>query len=240
MKSLLSPAVGERLTRIQDHPELYTPNERVAEALGQKSLVMLIGPCAVGKSYLIDQLVTQNPEFRKSRSFTTRPPRPDDTPDTIRYLQWTDESIGTFCDDIEAGEFVNFTFHPKTGEIYGTALQDHPGTYNLMPTLASSVEPLEALPFQQAPIIGLVTTPTQWQQWFNNREFTSSTDRAARIGEGISSLTWLLNQPRASIVANTLDADAATTIQEVVATGVTDRDEETTEQLRGYLESQLR
>lgn len=237
MIDALSHNVRSRLEYIQSHPEDYSPNQTITHELGKKSLVMLIGPCATGKSYVIDQIITSNPDYKKSRSFTTRPPRPDDTPETIRYIDWTDHDIATFCDDIESGNFVNFTFHPKTGEVYGTALQDHPGAYNLMPTLANSVAQLETLPFASAPKIGLVTPPHQWDAWFATREFNNPHDREARIGEGISSLEWLLEHDSASIVTNTQSMRAAHAIQRIVASGLGERDEQTADELLGHLTS---
>ena len=235
MKELLTPTVQERLARIKNNPEIFTPNQFVANELAKKSLVMMIGPCASGKSYLIDQLVIGDRSFRKSRSFTSRPPRSDDTPETIRYIDWTGQGINDFCQTIEQGDFVNFTFHPKTGEIYGTALPDHPGTYNLMPTMATSVAALKTLPFRHTTTVGLATNPEQWQHWFDTRELTSDTDRAARIGEGIISLQWLLEHPGASIVSNTPSIDAVGAIQRIVKTNTVERDEKAAEALLDYL-----
>lgn len=237
MKELLSPATQDRLTRIQTTPELFTPNEFVLSELGKKSLVMVVSPCSGGKGYIIDQTVSRDPSFRKSRSLTTRPPRSDDTPETVRYIGWTDEGINDFCQMIEQGNYVNYVFHPKTGEIYGTALQDHPGEYNLLPTLTGGITRLEALPFRGTTTIGLAPEPDQWQPWFDKREFKDEADRTARIGEGITSLQWLLDRPDVSIVTNMPDLDVVKSIQHIVKTGSVVRDEATAVSLLRRIES---
>lgn len=200
----LDPLYQTALDAIRENEPYYRPNSSVLEALGSKTLTLIIGPFAAGKSYVIDNITTADPDFGKSRSFTTRQPRPDDTPETIRYLPKANDAIGQFCDDITAGNIVNYAFHPKTGEIYGTDLSDHPGKHNLMPTMASGVAPLMALPFERIHPIGLVTTPDYWQQWSETREFTSDTERHGRIAEAITSLIWLLEHAEAAIVPNVL------------------------------------
>lgn len=237
MKELLSPAVQERFAPIHAHPELYTPNLSVVGELGKRSLVMLISPCAGGKGYCIHKIVTKDPRYKQSRSFTSRDGRSDDTPETIRRIDWTDEDITAFCEMIEQGNFVNFIFHPKTDEIYGTTLADHPGEYNLLPTLTKGVKDLEVLPFRHTATIGLATEPDQWQPWFDKREFKNSADRTARIGEGVTSIEWLLEHPEVSIVKNMPGSDATASIRRIVETGLIERDETTAMALLKHIKS---
>lgn len=225
MKISLEPRVQERLAPIQNHPETFTPKESVITELGEKALIMVVSPCGGGKGYAIDLTIALDPRFRKSRSLTSRPPRKDDTPDTIRYIERTNEGIEAFCETIENGDFVNFIFHPETEEIYGTTLIDHPGEFNLMPTLTGSIDYLKSLPFKRTEVIGLTNEPLQWRQWFNAREFRDDADRAARLAEGRTSLQWLLDHPELSIIPNMPDTDVAAAIQHIAITGSLIRDE---------------
>lgn len=191
-----------RLGIIRDISESYQPNESVLRELGHKTLVPIVGPCAVGKSYVIDALVSHHQDWAKVRSFSTRDPRPDDTPDTMVCLPWDERHVKRICNTIEAGEAVQYVFHPKTDDIYGSTVESYPGTYNLLPALSNSVAALERLPFHAVRVAGLVTSPDAWTEWFEQRSFVSSADRRARIAEAALSLEWLLDNTQTAIVTN--------------------------------------
>lgn len=199
--SSISEITQERLGIIRDTQETYIPNENVLRALGQKTVVGMIGPSSCGKSYLIDALVQHAPEFRHVHSFSTRDPRPDDTPQTMSTIPWEEKRIRGVCNLIDAGEAVQFAFHPTTGDIYGTVLGSYPGYYNILPALSNSMTQLQSLPFKEVKAVGVVTSPDYWDEWFYARSFTPE-DANARIAEAARSLIWLLEHTEAAIVNN--------------------------------------
>jgi hypothetical protein len=198
----LSPHVLERLELTRNSQDTYRPNEAVSATLADRELIMLIGPAAVGKSFLIDELTKRHEDFGKVRSFATRSPRPDDTSETMTTIQPTDKSLMQILDDIDRGEVVNYSVHPTTQALYGTYPDSYPSTYNLLPTLASSTTALEAAPFRAHHTIGLVASIGSWDAWFEKRSFASSVERRARLTEAALSLDWVLAQPDVTIVVN--------------------------------------
>ncbi len=236
---MISPETQARLDRIREQQPDYTPNAEVREHLGQKSLVMVVGPCAVGKSYVIDSLVTNDARFGKVRSISTRDPRPDDTADTMQLFARDDEHLGQLANRIEAGEAVNYIVHPTTGDIYGTLDDSYPAEFNLLPTLSNSVRDFRKLPFASTHVVGLVTSPAAWKDWFEHRSFASAKDRDSRIAEAVLSIEWLLGDPTASIVTNMPGYPQVTAdnIARLVDRGATERDEATAKSLLGYIKS---
>ena len=198
----VSEIVQEQLDLVRKLEKTYEPNDDIKRRLAHKVLIPIVGPCAVGKSYVIETLIANYPDFAQVYSLSTRKPRPDDTPATMRNIPWTNRAVQDMCDTIEVGEAVQYVFHPKTDDIYATTLDCYPGTYNLLPALSGSIPGLERLPFQAMPITGLVTTPEAWTEWFDRRVFSSPADRTARIGEAASSLQWLIDNPQVAIIAN--------------------------------------
>jgi hypothetical protein len=200
--SELSPEVFHRLEAARKQQDHYVPNEKIGTTLADKELVMVVGPVAVGKSYLIDHLTKRHKDFGKVRSFATRAPRPDDTPETMQSIEPTDESLTRILDTIDSGDMVNYSVHPTTNALYGTFTDSYPGTYNFLPTLASSVHALEAAPFRAHHTIGLIASIDSWDAWFSRRTFANCDDRHARLTEAALSLDWILAQPDATIVVN--------------------------------------
>lgn len=229
----------ERLANIRDYPEYYEPCRDTLAEIGHKSLLMVVGPCAVGKSYAIDTLTAEDDRFGKVRSISTRDPRPDDTPETMQTIAWNNDEIGELCTLIEQGDFVNYTFHPKTGDLYGTLRDSYPAEINVLPTLTGSVDDLTKLPFRYTCVAGLVTTPEAWQTWFESRTFPTPADRAARIAEAVISLEWLLSHADASIVVNAPGDPhyAAHQLQHITAERSVVRDVETTTALLQHVRS---
>ncbi len=199
---MVSPEVLARLQSVREKQDAYIPNEKVGATLASKELVMIIGPAAVGKSFLIDELTKRHEDFSKVKSFATRPPRPDDTPETMMTIEPSDDSLTKILDRIDSGDVVNYSVHPTTNALYGTFTDSFPSTFNLLPTLASSTTALEAAPFREHHLIGLVASVGSWDTWFEKRMFTDNKDRHARLLEAASSLDWLLTQSDVTLVVN--------------------------------------
>lgn len=192
----------ERLGIIRDTQESYYPNYRVCSEIAKKSLALLVGPSLTGKSTLIDTIAGHNPKFGKVKSFSTRDPRPDDTPETMECIPWEESEIRRICNVIEAGDGVQYVFHPKTGDIYGTILESYPGRYNLLPALSNSVAPLQKLPFKSLQSIGIVVPRDDFAARIEGRQFASPSDLASRLSEGAISLAWMLDSPDVAIFNN--------------------------------------
>lgn len=216
----LSPHILSRLQSVREAQDSYVPNEHVGATLANKELVMIIGPAAVGKSFLIDELTKRHDDFGKVKSFATRPPRPDDTPETMMTIEPSDESLTKILDCIDNRDVVNYSVHPTTHALYGTFTDSYPSTYNLLPTLATSTAALEAAPFRAHHLVGLVATINSWDAWFEKRTFADNNDRRARLLEASVSLDWLLSQPDVDIVVNQKgQIDRAVTDMEEVILG---------------------
>jgi hypothetical protein len=236
----VSEITQTRLGIIRDTQEHYRPDESVLRAIGQKSLIPIVGPTAIGKSFITDKLADMDPHFTKVLSFSTRDPRPDDTPETMSCLPWDERHIKRICNVIERGDAVQYVFHRDTGDIYGTTLESYPGEYNLLPALSDSIARLETLPFRSLHITGLIATPELWTKWFSAREFPSEEDRRNWLSESATSLIWLLEHQAVPIVTN-LNGNAQQTARIIrrltlEPPEILPRDERTTEALLDHIQ----
>lgn len=204
---MLSPEIQARLNHARYNENDYQPNAAIAEAIGNKAIVMVVAPAAVGKTTVMDQVVHLSPDFGRVPVFSTRDARPDDEPGMFRLSPHDDTHVSQLLDKIERRDVVQYAVHPTQGTIYGTEAGDYPAKYNLLATLSSVVKGMRALPFEQTFTIGLITDPDHWQQWFNERFPDAHKDRRKRLNEAEQSLEWLLgddqtlwlyNQPGAS------------------------------------------
>lgn len=190
---MLSPAVRQRLEAARELQSRYQPNDEVCSLLRDKTLVMCVGPTAVGKSFIMNKAVELDDEFQRVSVFTTREPREDDEPGMFQPLMHDDENVWALLDQMERGELVNFAIHPNTGRIYGTTPEDYSGKYNLLATLSGAVTQLRALPFASTHVIGLASR--DWAQWIMRRYSEDSNERKKRLREAVGSLEWLLKAP---------------------------------------------
>ena len=157
--------------------------------LEDKTLVMIVGPVAVGKSWLMNEVVSQNNQFGRVSGFTTRQPRNNDEPGLYRYLSVDQANV-----IISANDCVQYAVHPTTGAIYGTQFIDYPKPFNVLDTLSNVAEQLRNLPFKQSVAISVTTDATAWEQWLLKRYPTASDERTKRLKEAILSIEWSLNQ----------------------------------------------
>ena len=179
---------------------------------------MIVAPSAVGKSTLMNQVAELDSDFTRIGGFTSRPQRANDEPGLYEYIPHTDEGIRSILAQKEAGQLVQYVIHPTTGFIYGSRLHNYPGTYNMKDTLSNVVASLSKLPFHNSHVVGLVTDPQIWHEWFLKRNQHTGDNYQKRVTEAITSLEWLSSQPEASIswVYNHPD-DIATDSKELVA-----------------------
>lgn len=157
-----------------------------AETLHDKTLVMVVGPSAIGKSTLMNEAVRQHADFGYVRSFTTREQRPGET---SHYEFISQEDARALR---ENGQAITYFEHPTTHDAYGTTARSFPARYNLLDTLSGSVGGYRGLPFERTVTVSLTAPPEQWQQWFLSRYPTPSEEARKRLGEAVLSINWSL------------------------------------------------
>ncbi len=159
------------------------------EQLTQKTLVMLVGPTAIGKSTLMNATARLDSEFARVTGFTTREPRQNDEPGQYRYYTQAE-----LQEKIDTDSLVQYAVFPTTGQAYGTELIDYPGVFNLKDTLSNAVEDFKKVPFAQVITISVVANPDDWKQWLQIRYPTASNERKQRLEQAVISLEWSLSQ----------------------------------------------
>jgi len=223
----LSPNTIERLRAARENEHNYRPNADIQREMGSRSLVMVVAPAAMGKTYLMHAIIEADSRFGLSRTVSTRKPREDDDPSMFRLMPHDDENLNYLLDKVEAGSMVQYTTHPSEGTFYGSELQDHPHGHNLLATLSGAVDQLSAVGFGQTTLIGLVAPPTTWQKWFDARYPLGHPKRLGRLDEASKSYHDLLNRPDVSWVINregSID-DAVKDVISVVDGNPHDKDE---------------
>jgi guanylate kinase len=85
-------------------------------------LVVISGPGGVGKGSVVDRILELEPDWRLSRSWTTRPRRPGEPEDAYVF---TDRAA--FERRISDHGFLEWTEFPGTGHLYGTPTLDDDG-----------------------------------------------------------------------------------------------------------------
>jgi energy-coupling factor transporter ATP-binding protein EcfA2 len=191
---MISPATQQRLDQAKLQENSYRPSGAVLETLAAKDFVMVVGPSAMGKSTLMNKVAELDGEFARVKNTTTRPKRDNDEPGLYEYIPHDDTGLRPLLDQMAAGRLVQYAIYPTTGFIYATHPESYPATYNMLDTQSQVVTNLAKLPFHKTHIIGLVTDPMAWQQWFLARNPKASDDYTKRLDEAILSLEWLVGQ----------------------------------------------
>lgn len=158
------------------------------ESLRDKTLVMIVGPSAIGKSTIMTAATQLREDFSYVKAFTTRPWREGDSG---TYMYITKEQAEELH---QTGGAVTYVVFPTTGMIYGTTAESFRTKYNLLDTLANSVEEYRALPFERTVTISLTAAAEDWQKWFTMRYPEPSDDALKRLEEAKLSITWSLAQ----------------------------------------------
>lgn len=182
------------------------------DSLSDKTLVMIVGPTAVGKSSLMNEVVTLDADFARVSGFTTREQRSNDEPGLYRYL--TNAAARQL---IEHGEVVQFAIHPTTGDMYGTQPQDYPRRFNLLDTLSTVVGGMQSLPFKNTVTFSLTTDPSAWRNWLLARYPEPGEDRTKRLREAAQSIEWSLAQTSQHFWLVNRPNDLRTTADELIA-----------------------
>lgn len=177
------------------------------ETLSEKTLVMLVGPSAIGKSTIMNEIIKTDKNFAYTKAFTTRQPRIGE------QTHYTFISRQEATELQEAGQAITYIEHPTTHHIYGTTLESYPKRYNLLDTLSGSVAMYRALPFERTVTAAITAPSEQWQKWFLNRYPETTEEAKKRLDEAELSINWALSDPETYWVINREGA----TLQEAVA-----------------------
>ena len=159
-----------------------------AARLHNKTLVMIVGPTAIGKSTIMKEVVRIDSNFSYARTFTTRERRPGEM---SSYRHISDAQARQIRD---SGQAFTFLEHPTTGLIYGTDCESFSNRYTLLDTLSYSVEQYRALPFMRTVTISITASPEDWRSWLLERFPEPSTERDKRLLEAKQSIEWSLSQ----------------------------------------------
>lgn len=197
---MVSDQTENLIQAIQVAEKTYRPSSTVAKSLRDKTLVMLIGPVAIGKSFIIEHVVARDKEFGPVPVFTTREARPDDAPGLFHIRPHTEDELAKILDEIQHGVLVQYMVHPTTHNVYGTKPEYYSARYNLLPTISTVADTIHR-PFGNGVALFIVTKPETWKAWLDIRYPTRSKERAKRIEEAIASLTWALkNEQKSHII----------------------------------------
>jgi guanylate kinase len=164
--------------------------------LATKTLVMIVGPSAIGKSTIMEEVVRLNPDFSYVRSFTTRKKRPGEK----SHYKFMDRD--TVIDIHQKRQTVTYFEHPTTHDIYGTTVESYPSSYNLLDTLSGAVQGYRDLPFKRTVTISLTAPSDEWQKWFLSRYPESSDEATKRLDEAALSINWSLQDADSYWITN--------------------------------------
>lgn len=199
----------------------YAPNETVVRALADKTIIMLVGPAAIGKSTVMNRVIEMDQRFHRAPSFTTRAPRLNDERGMYHYISTSDDYT-KLEQDIVNSDVVQFSVSPVKDVVYGTYIGDYLKQFNLKDVWYSGVAEFEKLPFKNKAIVGLVASPDKWAAWMEERFQQGDPEALSRLSEAKLCLPWLIeNKDRVKWVQND-DLEAAS--NRIIAIGLNENE----------------
>lgn len=192
---MISPEIQARIDEARENEPYYQPNERLKEILGNISLVSTIGISSAGKTTLgINAEQLQPERIHNVTTTTTRSPKAGEALAAMHFIPHTEQQLSGLLDDIEQGELVQYMFHPKTHQFYGTRIEDYrPDKHNVMPTMTGGVDKLKTLPLDSYRSVVVVPDILAWQRSFLEAPYDAH-ERIKRLKEAESSLAWCLQR----------------------------------------------
>lgn len=174
------------LAQLKDGESSYEPSPVVRQQIGEKSLIALIGPSAVGKSTIAREIIRLGgSDFSEAYSSVTRPRRADDP----EGYQTADEgfTIERATQLIKDKVVTNYSVHPS-GAIYATLPENFPAAYNLLPLLPSSLSAMKKAGFRAVHAIYVTASIEALEAQLADRADDPSF--TVRLDEGVASLKW--------------------------------------------------
>lgn len=203
----MSERIVELENEIEAMAQTYVPSQETAEFLPERSLGLIIGPFATGKSTLIDQAIRSDNRFGRAVSFTTRDPRPQENYDQYDFRPHTIEALEGIRRQAKAQELVQLAVHPQTWRVYGSTVATYQRPISLIDVMASAAEPMLRIPFKNHFIVGVVCEPEVHIARSQAVARHDADDIQKRTIEGVQSLDWLLDrQDEVFWINNTISA----------------------------------
>ena len=183
---------------LRSNQQTYLPRDAIRQELAKKTLIMVVGPSAIGKSTTMNTVVAKDDRFQRVSGFTSRVARPNDEPGMYRYV--TEDHYQQLQERIADRQLVQYAVSPVKDVVYGTEIGDYPGQYNLQDTWSSAVDNYRKLGFGEYKVVGLVADPLDWKKWFQTRfPLDDQAEALSRLTEAHQSLSWLLTQHANSV-----------------------------------------
>ncbi len=182
----------------------YVPGDHISQALSGKTIALLVGPAAIGKSTIMNKAVELDPRLHRVPSFTTRPQRINDEPGMYHYIA-SDEQFDKLKHAINGKNVVQYGVSPVKDVVYGTYADDYLREYNLKDVWYSGVAEFEKLNFQSSIVIGLVADPADWAVWFQKRFASDDPEALSRLAEAKLCLPWLIERQDVKWLQNKRD-----------------------------------
>lgn len=175
----------------------YSPKDPdVLKSLGETTMACIVGPVAVGKNTVINEVIRADEEFGKVVSFTTRERRAGEDPSTYDFRPHDESTLQSVLEGLRQGSLAQCQVHQNTGRIYGSEKETYFKPFMLLDTLSSAVVDIRNMPFKRTDEITLVARPQQWQERMIQRaaEIESKEEVRSRLEEAAASLDWSLQQ----------------------------------------------
>lgn len=202
----LSPDVENKFRQMALHQELQPQSEspqELAAALATKALTMVVGPAAIGKTYVMQRIAELDARFGLASSITNRDRRVDDPQGLFRhYFERNNADTIELLEKFHTGTLVSYYIHPTELTFYGNEVVDFPHEVNMLATLSGAIDTLRSRGFGRTAVIGLVSSPEDWLGHFNARYHANNQARYKRLQEGRGSLADLLERPDTNWVVN--------------------------------------
>ncbi len=177
------PATNEIVQWATEQHAKYKPSDETKQKLSRISIGMLVGPTAVGKSFLINKLTELDGRFSGMGTITTREQRKSD-PDNYSFI-----SPDEFAARIESGDLVQYEIHPTTGDFYGSDYDSFNSGWVIAPVLAKGLKPFKEAGFKLATPIGIVSPAKEWSERL--AVHADGEDLKKRLHEALLAIEWL-------------------------------------------------
>lgn len=181
--------LSDRLENIRRQQDTYRANPTIQQTIQQLDVVAVIAITQAGKSALIDKLVHVYPtEYNAVISYTSRSRRSYETEHSMHFIHDIEHEL----DEVEKGNYIQYTVHPTKGDFYGTRLDCFsPHKLNLAPMLSGVVENLGHVGFKTLRVVAIIPDIEGWKTAFTAVGYDHD-ERIKRLCEARLSLEWCL------------------------------------------------
>jgi len=191
--------LSPELSLLQKNEQDYHGNNQVKLALGEKVISIIIGPTAVGKSTIIQEILNSKHDWNVAGTITTREKRDGDPSNYFTKTEGitNEKLIGL----IHSGDLINYSVHPG-GDIYAYSPDSFSAEYNLAPLTTPSIKIMKTAGFERAETSFIYAKPEDWELFLKDRLLDSKID--ARLEEAATSLRYGLDNAKSlHIIENT-------------------------------------